>query len=126
MSVNPLDAYQEVATATLSGRELEATILNKAATQLLYVKNNWDAPDREAALDEALRYNQHVWSFFQSELSSEDNPLPPEIRRNLLTLSMFVDKRTFEVMAFPAPEKLDILISINQNLAAGLLGNGSG
>jgi len=125
MSVNPLDAYQEVATATLSGRELEATILNKAATQLLYVKNNWDAPDREAALDEALRYNQHVWSFFQSELSSEDNPMPPEIKRNLLTLSMFVDKRTFEVMAFPAPEKLDILISINQNLAAGLLGDGS-
>jgi flagellar protein FlaF len=122
MSVNPLDAYQEVATATLSGRELEASILNKAATQLLYVKNNWDAPDREAALDQALRYNQHVWSFFQSELSAEDNPLPIEVKRNLLTLSMFIDKRTFEVMAFPAPEKLAILISINQNVAAGLLG----
>lgn len=124
MSVNPLDAYQDVATATLSGRELEASILNKAAAQLISVKNDWDAPDREARLDQALKYNQQIWSFFQAEIAAEENPLPTEIKKNLLTLSVFVDKRTFEVMAYPAPEKLDILISINQNLAAGLLGNG--
>lgn len=123
MSVNPLDAYQDVATATLSGRELEASILNKAAKQLIAVKNDWHGPDLEARLDQALKYNQQIWSFFQAEISAPENPLPVEIKNNLLSLSVFVDKRTFDLMAYPAPEKLDILININQNLAAGLLGS---
>lgn len=123
MSVNPLGAYEEVAVATLSGRELEATILNKASAQLQRIKDSWGAHDFEAELDQALKYNQQIWSFFQAELSSDENPLPVDIKKNLLTLSVFVDKRTFEIMAYPAPEKLDILININRNLAAGLLSN---
>ncbi len=35
-------------------------------------------------------------------------------------MSIFIDKRTFEVMLKPAPEKLTILIEINMNIAAGL------
>jgi len=35
---------------------------------------------------------------------------------------IFVDRRIFEVMAYPSSEKLDILININRNLAAGLRG----
>lgn len=123
MSVNPLCAYEEVAVATLSGRELEAMILNKASAQLQRIKDSWGASDFEAELDQALKYNQQIWSFFQVELSSDENPLPVDIKKNLLTLSFFVDKRTFEIMAYPAPEKLDILININRNLAAGLLSN---
>jgi flagellar protein FlaF len=49
--------------------------------------------------------------------------LPLEIKQNLLALSVFVDRRIFEVMAYPAPEKLDILININRNIAAGLRGD---
>lgn len=123
MPANPLNAYQEVEKATLSGRDLEATVLMRAASKLMDIKNNWDTPTREAELDEALRYNQRVWTFFQSELLNTDNPLPAEIKRNLLSLSVFVDKRTFDVMAFPESSKLDILISINKNIAAGLRGN---
>lgn len=122
MPANPLDAYQEVEKATLSGRDLEATVLMRAAMRLMDVRNNWDAPGRESNLDEALRYNQRIWTVFQSELLNEDNPLPEEIKRNLLSLSDFVDRRTFDVMAFPSIDKLDILISINKNIAAGLRG----
>jgi len=120
MPANPLNAYQEVEKATLSGRDLEATVLMRAATRLMDVKNNWDSPGRDTELDDALRYNQRIWTFFQSELLNTDNPLPAEVKRNLLSLSVFVDKRTFDVMAFPAKEKLDILISINRNIASGL------
>lgn len=122
MPVNPLEAYQSVEKSTLSGRELEASVLNKAALRLQDVQQHWSAPDHESMLDEALKYNQRVWSFFQSEVSQPDNPLPPEIKQNILALSVFVDRRIFEVMAYPAPEKLDILININRNLAAGLRG----
>lgn len=122
MLSNPLEAYQSVEKATLSGRELEASVLSKAASLLIDAKNKWDDPDHEEMLEVALKFNQRIWSFFQAELASEDNPLPVEIRRNILTLSAFVDRRTFEIMAKPAPEKLNLLININHNIAAGLRG----
>lgn len=116
----PLNAYQEVEKSTMSGRALEALILNKAAMRLLDVRNNWEASKQDGELDDALKYNQKLWTFFQVELTDPANSLPLEIRQNLLTLAKFIDKRTLEVMISPAPEKLDILISINQNIASGL------
>ncbi len=124
MPANPLDAYRNVERATLSQRDMEATVLSKAAMQLQASKENWTHADHDAELEAALNYNQKVWSFFQAELTMEDNPLPADIKRNLLALSLFVDRRTFETLAFPAPEKLDILISINLNVSAGLRGEG--
>ncbi len=123
MPVNPLDAYQQVERETLSGRELEASVLTRAAMRLQAVRNNWDDPNRNALLDEALRYNQKLWTYLQTELANPDNPLPAEIKTNLLALSGFIDRRTFQLMAKPEAEKLDILISINQNIAAGLRAN---
>ena len=73
-------------------------------------------------LDDALSYNQRLWTLLQSELARPDNPLPENVRFDILRLSRFIDKRIYETMAFPAPEKLDIIIKINQNLAAGLRG----
>ena len=123
MPANPLDAYRNVEKATLSQRDIEATVLNKAAMQLQTIRDNWTSDDRAAELEDALNYNQKVWTFFQAELSMQDNPLPDEIKKNLLALSMFVDRRTFETLAYPAPEKLDILININLNVSAGLRGD---
>lgn len=120
MSSNPLDSYKEVERATLSGRDLEAHALNKAASILQGLRNNWHGDDLEGRVEAAVRYNQRLWTLFQSELMEPTNPLGADIKTNLLTLSLFVDKRTFEILAFPAPEKLDILISINRNIAAGL------
>jgi len=117
---NPLKAYRTVENATLEGRELEASLLNRSAARLSAVKNHWEDSNREAALDEALRYNQKLWTVFQADLMQEDNAMPAEIKRNLLTLSFFIDKRTFDLMSFPEPEKLNILIDINRNIAAGL------
>ena len=118
-----LNAYRNVQkTTTVSGREIEALVLTRAALKFTEIQNNWDSPDRDAKLDEALRNNQMVWSIFQGELLKPDNPLPKKLKQELLSLSTFIDKRTFEVMAMaqPAPEKLDIIIKVNLNLAAGL------
>ncbi|MBI5331295.1 MAG: flagellar biosynthesis regulator FlaF [Betaproteobacteria bacterium] len=123
MPRNALSAYQDIEKATLSGRELEASVLMRAALALAAVKENWDVTNRDEQLDTALRNNQRIWTLFQSELVEPGNPLPVEIRRNILSLSIFVDRRTFEIMAKPAPEKLDILIAINRNIAAGLRGS---
>ena len=104
----------------MSGRELEASVLSRAGLMLKSVKDNWDAPDRDKKLLDAVKFNQKVWSFFQAELSDPENPLPKNLREDILNLSIFVDKRMFEVMAFPDPEKLSIVIDIDFNIASGL------
>lgn len=115
-----LEAYRTAQNSSASGREIEAAALTRCALLLSHCQKNWDAPGREEKLDEALRTNQKVWSIFQAELTKENNPLPRQLKENILSLSLFIDRRTLEVMAYPAPEKLKILIDINLNLAAGL------
>ncbi|MCX8069900.1 MAG: flagellar biosynthesis regulator FlaF [Thermodesulfovibrionales bacterium] len=106
----------------LQGRNLEASVLVTGMQMLKNCQDNWDAPDRETKLREALNYNQSIWSIFQAELSKPDNSLPLEIRQNILNLSIFVDKKIIEALADPSKEKLNPIIRINANIAAGLLG----
>jgi flagellar protein FlaF len=122
MPSKPIEAYQSVEKATVGGRELEAGVLMRAAAMLAEVRSGWHDPDLDTRLDNALRHNLRIWTLFQTELASADNPLPSEIKQNLLTLASFIDRRTFNVMAYPDPAKLDILIAINKNVAAGLRG----
>jgi len=118
-----LEAYHHIEKVTGSGREIEAAVLTKAAMKLKECQKNWDAVDRNDRLEEALKFNQKVWSIFQSELTNEDHSMPVELRQNLLRLGGFIDRRIFETMANPSPEKLDMIININCNLAAGLRGS---
>lgn len=113
-------AYDSGNRAAPTGRELEATALFKAARLLEVCRSEWDAPGRAAKLDEALRYNQRLWTFFQGEWIDEACALPADLRANLLRLSRFVDRRTFELMAQPRPEGLAALIEINRQIASGL------
>ncbi|HIJ60500.1 MAG TPA: flagellar biosynthesis regulator FlaF [Nitrospirae bacterium] len=105
-----------------SARELEASILLKCALMLKDCQDNWTAPDINERLERALRYNQNVWSILQTEIAKNENPLPLELKNNLLNLSIYIDKKIFEALAEPAPEKLTPIMSINANISAGLLG----
>ncbi len=115
-----LRAYESVSQATMPGREVEAAVLTKAARKLRECQDNWNAPNREEKLEEALKFNQRIWSIFQGELSREDHELPRKIRLDILRLAAFIDRRIFETLAQPSPDKLKIVIDINNNLAAGL------
>jgi flagellar protein FlaF len=122
MSAKQIEAYKTAQKTVMSGREIEASALTKAAMMLTECQNSWNAPDGKDILHEALRMNQTLWSVFQAELMEEGNPLPKELREDILSLSAFIDKRIIETMAFPSPEKLTAIININLNLAAGLRG----
>ena len=115
-----LKAYDSVNKSTMSGREVEAEVLTKAAIRLKACQDNWAENGQGAKLEAALKYNQRIWTIFQAELEKPENPLPHPLKVDLLRLSAFIDKRTFDTMAYPAPEKLTILININNNIAAGL------
>lgn len=122
MHSSQAEVYSRAQVSALSDREAEAAVLMKAAAMMKHVQSHWAAPDRDMVLERALKYNQRLWTFFQVSLLDENNPLPQQIRENVLRLSAFIDRRIFETLAYPAPEKLDILININTNIAAGLKG----
>lgn len=121
MYASLIETYKSVQKTGMSGREIEASVLTKAALMLKNCKDNWDASGREAKLEEALKLNQMIWSIFEGEMVKEDNPLPKALRMDILALGTFIDKRIFDIMAFPSSEKLDAIIDINLNLAAGLM-----
>jgi flagellar biosynthesis activator protein FlaF len=125
-AMQQLETYRQAQISTMSGRDVEAAALTRSALLLSECQRNWDtwdARDRDAKLSEALRTNQLVWSIFQSELVKEDNPLPRQLRQDILSLSMFIDKRIMEVLVNPESEKLNAIININLNLASGLRGS---
>jgi len=120
---NALSSYETVDNMTMPGRGIEATVLSKAARKLRECQNNWEAEGRIRKLEKALKFNQRIWTIFQVELARDDHPLPKQLRRDILRLSAFVDRRIFETMASPSPDKLTMVIRINENIAAGLRGS---
>ena len=88
-----VNVYQDNQQEQLSGRELEAHILTKAALRLKQCQQKWESPERAKLLDEAVRYNQKIWSFFQSELTLPENPLPRDLRHELLGSYFVSDPR---------------------------------
>ena len=126
MSHNAARSYHSVDKQTMSGRDTEARGLTQGALKLIDCQKNWNAPDHKSRLESALKYNQRIWSIFQVEMTKADNLLPRDIRHNILLLSRFIDKRIFDSLAFPDPGKLNAIIRINQNTAAGLRGSASG
>jgi len=115
-----LEAYKSAQKIGMSDRGIEAAVLTKGAFMLKECQDNWESSKTNGSLDKALRYNQLIWSIFQSELAKPSNPLPQNLKIDLLNLASFIDKRIFEIMAYPSPDKLAIVMKINLNIAAGL------
>lgn len=111
-------AYQTVATRTSSPRELEADLLLRAASRLQSVTKQGET--EKDALSDALLYNRKLWQIFLVSATSEENSLPPELRQNVANLALFVMNQTMNILADPAKTRVDTLVNINRELAAGL------
>ncbi len=97
-------------------REIEAWGLTQAALKLRDAMNDGD-PE---VIRSAIRINWQLWTILQGELLDPDCPLPDDLRANAISLSSFVDKQSLDLISSPEVSKIDILISINRELAAGL------
>lgn len=117
---NAANAYARVAQTTSSPRDIEAQALLKAARQLEEVRNDWQGPDKR--LDAALLFNRRLWSIFMSAAGNNENPQPLEVRQNIANIGVFVMNQTIDMQTNPEPQKLNSLIEINCNIAAGLCG----
>ncbi|MFH1136667.1 MAG: flagellar biosynthesis regulator FlaF [Pseudomonadota bacterium] len=120
MSNYKLKAYNVVEKMHRTARENEARALSEGALRLERVLDDWDPQDKREELNEALRFNQRIWTIFQTAVVADDCPLPLELRRNMLQLSAFIDKQIFKAMASPLPGYVTPIININRGLAKGL------
>ena len=114
--------YARNSQTTASPREIEAQALLKAARQLQDVVENWSGAD--SRLTSAIMFNRKLWSIFMSDAINDDNPLAVEIRQNIANIGIFVMNQTLDLQINPEPNKLNSLIEINCNIAAGLSGRG--
>ncbi len=117
---HPAHAYAKIAQATQSPRELEASILLRAATRIQAIREDWDG--RSGELGEALTYNRKLWTVLVTAATREENPLPAGIKQNIANLAIFIFNHTIATLSDPRPEKLGVLVNINRELAAGLRG----
>jgi flagellar protein FlaF len=119
MQQQAASAYSQVARQTVSPRELEANLLSKSAANLQRLRDDWDNSPR-AELSSALLFNRRLWTVFMTSVTREDSQLPVDLRQNIANLGIFIMKHSLALQAEPVPQKLDVLININRQLAAGL------
>lgn len=102
-------------------RELEAHVLLKSAKFMQDLQNDWDNVTGEI-LEPILRYNRQIWMmFYDTALENPEGNRPNDLRSNIVNLAQFVFKREIDIMAKPEKNKLDVLININREIAAGLM-----
>lgn len=112
------DALKNYAGPPAAGKpgELEGWAMIQAAIRLNDASESGDGETIMAA----VRLNWRMWTIFQAELLDPACEVPMDIRGNLLSLANFIDKHTVAFIADPQPRMLEILISINRDLSAGL------
>ena len=102
-------------------REIEARVLLKAVKAFQDIQKRWEEISQEE-LDECLKYNRQIWMMFvDTAVEEENDERPIELRNNIANLGVFIFNHTLEILADPKPQKLDILIDINREIAAGLM-----
>lgn len=111
-------AYGSTQKLGAEARQTEARALLEAARRMAEAQKKSD--DREG-YRAALRLNWRLWTIIQSDIVSAENVLPAEIKANIMSLSVFIDKHTVGALADPDVVKMNVLIEINRNIASGLM-----
>lgn len=120
MSTYAAQAYGMTGGMALKGRSLEGRAFARAAQLLNEARED---PENRLKAVKALRYNHQLWTVLQASMLENNGQMDETLNSDLLSLSVFVDRRTAEALADSDPTLLDALISINRNIAQGQLAN---
>jgi len=101
----------------LSSIEEDASALTQAALALSRAMESKDTEALSAALDTNLK----LWIGIRTLVSRDGNPLPKEVRENLIQLAQFVTKTTADARNGGKAEDLEAMINTNLQISEGLL-----
>lgn len=118
---NPYATQQRANLENAPAQHAEGWALIEAARRMDAAR---ETPEDADTVLTSVRLNWRIWTIIQAALVDPDCPLPKQIRENLINLSNFIDKRSAQMIANPkSVENMDVLININRQIGAGLLGN---
>ncbi|PPR76937.1 MAG: hypothetical protein CFH01_01769 [Alphaproteobacteria bacterium MarineAlpha2_Bin1] len=113
-----ISKYKETQNSTENPRQTEYRLFADVTKALISIKDlnsKYKGPEFFKTLD----WNRRLWLALQTDLAHEENKFPEELKANLISISLWVDKQTRSVMKGEA--QIDTLISINRTIMEGLL-----
>jgi len=111
-----LKAYQTAAARAENPRETEYRLFGQVTRALMEAEKMDRSMIRERM--DALDWNRRMWSVLGADCSLEGNGLPQQVRANIVSLSIWVNKHTSLVMR--NQEEIGPLIEINRIIMQGL------
>lgn len=113
-------AYKFSQHTSTDSRDTEYRLLAQVTARLLSLKESQAATNLEGKRDliDAVLWNRNVWSALRSDLASDGNRLPKEIRGSLISIAIWVEKECLRIVEEKGD--LDALIEVNRNIMAGL------
>ncbi len=125
MRHSPTNAYRQTSKLALPPRAAEAEAFTKAARLLHQAGQARTGQGGMEKFDygayaSALRFNQTLWTIIQADLGRDGSHLPAGLRRDILNLSLYVDKQTIKALTDPNAEYLGELVEIDRTIARGL------
>lgn len=112
-----LKAYQNTQRITENPRETEYRLFGKVTGELISAQRESRSG---GPLAEAVDWNRQMWRTFAADCLDDRNQLPDGLRANIVSLSLFVNRYSKDVIRKGAP--LDPLIEINRSIMQGLQG----
>jgi|SRR5690606_7785925 len=110
-----LQAYRKVQQVAETPRQTEYRLFAQVTGALIKAK---EAGATGGELMEALDWNRRLWSTLSTDCSSPDNALPKEVRAQIISLALWVNRYTSDVMRQKGD--IDALIDVNKAIMEGL------
>lgn len=110
-------AYARTRSLVESPRASERRLFAEVNGELAAAR---DAGLTGAALMAALFRNRQLWAMLSADCGAAGNGLPASVRAGIISLALWVDRHTSEVVR--GRESIDALIDINETVMAGLNG----
>jgi flagellar protein FlaF len=111
-----IQAYQNAAKKTEGPRQTEYRAFAMATRSLIDAAS---LPSNEVGRRaEALAVNRRLWSLLAADCAADGNQLSQPLRAQIISLSLFVDRHSSQVMRNGA--SFDVLIEINRTIMQGL------
>jgi flagellar protein FlaF len=113
-----LQAYQRAAEQAEGPKQTEYRLFGLVTRALMDAAAK-DASDLSGRM-KALHWNRRLWTTLATDCANPENRLPAPLRANIISLSIWVDKHTSQVMQKQAA--IQPLIDINRIIMQGLSG----
>tara|TARA_R100000322_G_scaffold163495_1_gene127111 strand:- start:11 stop:409 length:399 start_codon:yes stop_codon:yes gene_type:complete len=125
-------AYKRTIRESESPRQIERRVFVRVTGELDKQAQAYDAApsrvDRGDLLASGLRNhlaeNLKLWTTIKFDLSQPENGLPPQLKAGLISLALFVERQTAQIIG--GNSGVGVLVQINKSLISGLSGTAPG